>query len=561
MSIYNVDLSGDDIISYGHQHEEALNIKYTGDATAATAAISSNTLTTTLTAAPACVVTYGATATTATVTIDGDDVDIDLTGAPAMEITYGGSGTAAAAEVSGTDLILSLEGAPVAALSYDGSGTAATATKATTTLTLLVEAHPGIDIQYTGAGTACEMSFDGSTLTTVCEGAGADDLVLDVSDEANNTLTELAGVIAAGNYTCTVNAEATGTWDSALLDEVVAQDIKTGSYTATYTGADQAIDLSHGDNNTVTELVAVLDALDNYSCTVDGEATGTWDTANITDGTYDITTSADLTYTGTDLTYDLTHGDNNTLTKIVDIVEALGNYSCTIDAEATGAWASQTLEEGAYDITVGATLTWAGEDHGIDMSHGDYNTLTEVVGAIHGYTNYTCTIDDGATAAWDSSGLVDGTYDITSACIIPYTGTGTAFSLNSTITALHDAIEAAGDYTASIHGGTHNGDFYSVDLADLSATSIAGTDGLTLEWSQKDWPVIACVRLVAHSGGAATAVLKDRKGNEVFELSAAASGTDEVYPGDDPLLDGLWFDLSAGTADSSDDLKIYFKRR
>jgi len=83
---------------------------------------------------------------------------------------------------------------------------------------------------------------------------------------------------------------------------------------------------------------------------------GSADTATLT---IDNTTTNTLTLTidGVDTAKDLTHADNDTLTEIVAVLEAIDNVTCTIDSDATGTDVSTTLEDlDAVDIKA-ATYT------------------------------------------------------------------------------------------------------------------------------------------------------------------------------------------------------------
>lgn len=94
----------------------------------------------------------------------------------------------------------------------------------------------GISIQYTGAGSAATLTVAGDTLTTsVTGGPGSEDLSLDLTAAAYDTLTELAAVIDADSaYTCSVVQGVDGNLNSSSLAAVSAQDIKTAAYSAEY---------------------------------------------------------------------------------------------------------------------------------------------------------------------------------------------------------------------------------------------------------------------------------------------------------------------------------------
>ena len=93
---------------------------------------------------------------------------------------------------------------------------------------------PALTIQYVGAGAACTMNITNTALTTtVTGGPGGQNLNLDLTALATDTLGELVAVIAAqtGAYACTLgpNADPEAACPS-LLTDVTGQDIRTGQY-------------------------------------------------------------------------------------------------------------------------------------------------------------------------------------------------------------------------------------------------------------------------------------------------------------------------------------------
>ena len=100
----------------------------------------------------------------------------------------------------------------------------------------------GCSILYTGAGTAATLTIANNTLTTTCTGATADNLNIDLTAPAYDTIQKLVNAINDhASYTCTLWAyfpTTSRTLASATLDDKTAIDIKTA---AKYLTAHQAI--------------------------------------------------------------------------------------------------------------------------------------------------------------------------------------------------------------------------------------------------------------------------------------------------------------------------------
>jgi|GEM_PF-2630228 len=91
----------------------------------------------------------------------------------------------------------------------------------------------GFSIQYIGAGSACSLTITGNVLSTTCTGAGADDLSLDLTAAANDSIGELETVIEAFNggskYTVVLNSDyATNSYSAHLASDTYA-DVKTAA--------------------------------------------------------------------------------------------------------------------------------------------------------------------------------------------------------------------------------------------------------------------------------------------------------------------------------------------
>jgi hypothetical protein len=82
----------------------------------------------------------------------------------------------------------------------------------------LYEGTPALDLAYGGAAADMVVTVSSGVISAASVSTPGDNFSFDTSLEANNTLTELAGVIdAETNWTCAVNAGATGGHDSSQL--------------------------------------------------------------------------------------------------------------------------------------------------------------------------------------------------------------------------------------------------------------------------------------------------------------------------------------------------------
>lgn len=85
-------------------------------------------------------------------------------------------------------------------------------------------------VQMTGAGT-CTMTIAGNVLTTDASDGGVTDFNLDLTLAANDTIGEVIAIIEAdGDYTCTINANAETSWRSVQLTPVAGVDIQSAAY-------------------------------------------------------------------------------------------------------------------------------------------------------------------------------------------------------------------------------------------------------------------------------------------------------------------------------------------
>ncbi|MBN1254008.1 MAG: hypothetical protein JXA50_01875 [Deltaproteobacteria bacterium] len=92
----------------------------------------------------------------------------------------------------------------------------------------------GMAIRYVGAGSACTTTIAGDALTTsVTGGPGGENLNIDLTNASYDTMAELVAYInGLAAYTCTISGSCQAGVHSDTLADVAAQDIRTVSYTA-----------------------------------------------------------------------------------------------------------------------------------------------------------------------------------------------------------------------------------------------------------------------------------------------------------------------------------------
>lgn len=237
---------------------------------------------------------------------------------------------------------------PAFTIQYTGTGTG-TLTHASHVITMARANVNAFTLTYTGSASTCTVAQDADTLTIARTEENAFSLVY-TGEEATATVT-----VAANTLTYQIG-EA----------EPVALDLTNASY------------------NTIAKVVAALDAVEGLTCTLATGAvnTNTGITLNNLTAT-SIKTALNLKYTPANLTWDLTNASYNTLTKIVAALDALDLYTCTLAIGAVGTDASALLDAlEAASIKTAKTLTYSYADVQLDTSNASYNTVTEVIEAL-----------------------------------------------------------------------------------------------------------------------------------------------------------------------------------
>lgn len=299
---------------------------------------------------------------------------------------------------------------------------------------------------------------------------------------------------ALAGYTCTIGAAEFNTWASTNLDAVAAQDLVAGAYTCTFAGMDVDLDLTDAAYDTFAETVAVLDALAGYTCTIGNAEFNTWLTTTLDAvAAQDLVAGAyTLTFEGTDIDLDLTAAAYDTVVEVVAVLDALAGYTCTIGNAEFNAWLTTSLDAVAAQDVKGApyTCTWAGDPHTYDLTLAANDTVAELVALLNALTGVTCTITHADYNAWPTTSLVAmAAQDITGAGHTAlYTGQDLSYDLTAgtsdIISEVVALIHAKQDYTCTIA----HADFNARNAALLDA--IAGQDILTAAhsatWSGTD---------------------------------------------------------------------------
>ena len=97
-----------------------------------------------------------------------------------------------------------------------------------------IRTPPALVIHYVGAGTACTMTTTNTTLTTLVAGVAGQNLNIDFTALATDTLGEVVAYINSftGVYTCQLGPNAdTDAFTPSLLVSVTSQDIRTAAFT------------------------------------------------------------------------------------------------------------------------------------------------------------------------------------------------------------------------------------------------------------------------------------------------------------------------------------------
>jgi len=101
------------------------------------------------------------------------------------------------------------------------------------------DTKPAFTIRYRGSADTATLTIDNTTTNTLTVTIDGVDTEKDLTDGANDTLTEIVAVLEAiDNITCTIDTDATGTDLSTTLQDADVVDIKATTYTARYMPTD-----------------------------------------------------------------------------------------------------------------------------------------------------------------------------------------------------------------------------------------------------------------------------------------------------------------------------------
>lgn len=238
-------------------------------------------------------------------------------------------------------------------LAYVGAQTTARAS--------VLDGMHGIVVQYTAGEASATIEVTENSII-LCAPAGTPVYTLDLTAAANDTITELVAVIDAyADWTCTKHADMVGTELSKNMLIVGAADCKTGTYTThmdrylfveapnatpdTNVGPGGKIFLRDLSYDTLAELVAFLDGLADYVCTLGTQFDGTDLSSNL----------AAVAATSIKTALWLA-GDTNLQIKITVPAETVGKSLKITAVLGSSTYTSGTSFFRAYD---GAELKWS----------------------------------------------------------------------------------------------------------------------------------------------------------------------------------------------------------
>jgi hypothetical protein len=381
-----------DTLTIARTVEPAIALTYIGTAATCTATIAANTLTLKRTVEPAIVLTYIGTAATCTAAIAANTLTLARTAEDAFTLTYTGANPTATVKVVGTTLTYDIGAGDVALdltnESYNTIAKVVTALHAVEGLTCTL-ATGAIN---TNAGNTLNALSVTSIKTALNLKYTPADLTYDLTNGSYDAISEVVSTLDGLDlYTCTLATGAIDTNVSTTLNTLTATSIKT-ALTLTYTPADLTYDLTNGSYDTIAKVVTTLDALDLYTCTLISGAINTNASTTLNNKTAtSIKTVLNLTYTPADLTWDLTNASYNAMSEIIAALHALTNYTCTIATGAVATDASALLDTlEAASIKVAKTLTYSYADVTLDTTNASYNTVTEVRAALDALNGVEC---------------------------------------------------------------------------------------------------------------------------------------------------------------------------
>jgi hypothetical protein len=370
---------------------------------------------------------------------------------------------------------------PAFTIQYTGTGTG-TLTHAAHVITMARANVEAFTLTYTGSAATCTVAQDADTLTIARSGVdaftlgytGSGSCYYSISDDTFNyyrTDVDAFTLEYTGEGTCTVTVA-----DGTLT-------ITRGEVPTAYTLADAA-------NDTITELVAVLNAVDDLTCTIGADANGSLGTGDVLQAleATDITSALVLKYDDLeDTSYDLTNELYNTASEFVAVLNAIAYFTCTIATECASAQVTTALTD-ASDVEVtsaGVIVKYTPSDVTFDLANASYNTLAEIIAALNALPYLTCTIATGALAT-DDAGLLDTleAASIKTAKTLTYTYADVTLDTTNasynTVTEVIEALDALNGVVTSAETTTFlNSD--AITINEFEAANIATAKDITID--------------------------------------------------------------------------------
>lgn len=259
---------------------------------------------------------------------------LSIANTDAFTLTYTGTGVATAAVASNT-LTITRANANAFTLTYTGSAATCTVAQDSDTLTIARTAENAFTLTYTGEEETATVAVAANTLTYVI--GTAEPVSYDLTNESYNTIAKVVAALdAVDGLTCTLATGAVNTNTGTTLNNLTATSIKT-ALALKYTPANLTWDLTNASYNTLAEIIAALEALDLYTCTLATGAIGTDNSALLdTLEAASIKTAKTLKYSYADLTYDLTNASYDTLSELIAALDAVADLTCTAVTTHTG---------------------------------------------------------------------------------------------------------------------------------------------------------------------------------------------------------------------------------
>lgn len=298
---------------------------------------------------------------------------LSIANVPACTLLYTGTGIATAALASNT-LTIARANVKAFTLNYTGTGTA-TVAQAADVLTIARSNVHAFSISYTPtAEETATITIDEAKVTLTIDDTPTDYAFIDTD---KNTITKIVSALnAVEGITCTIDEGATGSSNSNLLDAMEATDLVAEAVTATYTPADETHDLTDAAKNTLAEIIAILQAEADLTCTIAAGAGASTDSGLLdTLEAASINTAKTLTYTPADVTYDLTNAARNLLSELIAELEEVTDLTCTAVTSHTSNTSIQLVSFDAASINTALTMS---------MNYGalttTYNDLGDPIG-------------------------------------------------------------------------------------------------------------------------------------------------------------------------------------